>query len=259
VIGALVRHGLWAQRRAPLYWGGSLGALGALVAAIWPSIEDSVGELIEQYPAGLKEAFGIGELDSVEKYVDAEMLSLIVPLALAFFAVRCVSRLTVGAEEQRHLDTLLAAPVSRRALIISSFVVTGLVSASILAVLWLMTWLGAAIAGAGLDGLKLAAGVFNVWPLAMAFAGFATFLGGFAHRQATVAGIATGTLAAMYIFDLAGKLTEDMEPLRAISAFRYYGSAINEGLDLTHVLGLTLAAALLAAAGTVLFERRDIL
>ena len=45
-------------------------------------------EPMKSYPAGLKEAFDIRDLDSVEAYVDAEMFSLIVPLAIAFLAVR---------------------------------------------------------------------------------------------------------------------------------------------------------------------------
>jgi ABC-type Na+ efflux pump permease subunit len=41
------------------------------------------------------------------------MLSMIVPLAVAVLAVRIVTRAIAGTEEQRYLDTLLAAPVSR--------------------------------------------------------------------------------------------------------------------------------------------------
>jgi len=97
---ALTLHGLRERRRAPLTWGGGLGAMSALMAAIWPSIEGSMQKLIKSYPSGLKEAFGIQQLDSVEKYIDAEMLSLIIPVALALFAIRCVARATVGAEER---------------------------------------------------------------------------------------------------------------------------------------------------------------
>lgn len=55
-----------------------------------------------------------------------------------------------------------------------------------------------------------------------------------------------------------GKLAEAVEPLRAISAFRYYGSAIQQGFDLSHAIGLTLVAVVLTAAGAVLFDRRDV-
>ena len=156
--------------------------MGALMAAIWPSIEASMDEIAAEYPAGLKDAFGIGQLDSVETYIDAEMLSIIVPLALAIFAVRCISKSTVGAEDRGHLDTLLSLPVSRRVLVAASFVVTGLVLAMILALIWALTWIAGAAAVRGISAATLAAGMANVWPLAMAFAGFAVFVAGLTHR-----------------------------------------------------------------------------
>jgi len=256
---ALVRRGLRDNRRAPLSWGGSLGAMTALMTALWPSIKGSTAQLVDSYPAGLKEAFGISQLDSAEAYVDAEMLSFVVPLALGFFAVRCAIRMTVVAEDRGHLDTLLSLPLSRRALVAASFVVTGLVLAAILAVVWSMTWLTGLIAGAGISASALAAGLANVWPLAMVAAGLAALAAGVVHRPATVTAIGAGGLAAMYVLDVAGKLASAVEPLRVVSPFRWYGSAIKDGLDLTHALGLTLVAIALAAIGAQLFERRDVL
>ena len=72
-------------------------------------------------------------------------------------------------------------------------------------------------------------------------------------------GIATGTLVAMYVIDLVGKLADPIEPLRWASAFRYYGSAIDDGIDPLAFAGLTLTGVALAAAGAWLFERRDVL
>ena len=258
-LAAIVRRGLRDHARAPATWGGSLGAMGALMAALWPSIEGSVDQLAESYPDSLLDAFGIGQLDTVEKYIEAEMLSFIVPLALAFFAVRCVAGAIVGAEDRGHLDTLLALPVSRRMLAAGAYVVTGVVVAAILAVIWALTWLVGTLVGTGISATTLAAGLVNVWPLAMAFGGLALLAAGLLHHPATVTAVATGTLVAMYVLDLLGKLADDAEPLRAVSAFRYYGSAIQDGLDISHMLGLTLAGVLAAAAGALLFERRDVL
>ena len=56
--------------------------------------------------------------------------------------------------------------------------------------------------------------------------------------SATVSAIATGTLVAMYVIDLVGKLAEPIEPVRVLSAFRYYGSAIQHGIDVSHVVVL---------------------
>ena len=258
-LALLVRRGLRDNRRAPLTWGGGLGAMTAMIAAIWPSIEDSMTELVEGYPASLKEAFGIQQLDTIEKYVDAEMLSLIVPLALAFFAVRCATRATVGAEDRGHLDTLLSLPVSRRLLVVSSFAVTGLVLAAILGVIWSLTWIAGTLVGGGISATTLAAGLLNVWPLSMAFAGLAVLAAGVSHRPATVTAVGAGTVVAMYVLDLVGRLADPAAPLRALSAFRYYGSAVQDGLDASHMIGLTIAALVLTTAGSLLFERRDLL
>ena len=258
-LAVVIRNGLHLHRRDPLIWGGTLGATCALIAAMWPSIEESIGKAVESYPEALKQAFGVQELDSVEKYVDVEMLSLIVPLALAFFAVRCATRAIVGAEERGHLDALLSLPLSRRVLVAGSFTVTGLILAAILVVIWLVTWSVGTAAGTDISASVLAAGLANVWPLSMAFAGLAVLLAGVLHRQAIVVAIASGTLVAMYVIDLLGKISPDLEPLRAVSAFRYYGSAVQDGLDVSHVLGLVVVAIATTAIGAALFARRDVL
>lgn len=258
-LAALVRHGLRRQLRAVLAWGIGFGAFGALVAAIWPSIEGTMTEFVNSSPAGLKEAFGIAQLDTVERYIDAELLSVIMPLGLAFFAVRCIVQATVGAEDRGHLDTLLSLPVARRIVVISAFAVTGLALAAILGLAWALTWAAALVAGSGASAWTLAAGFANVWPLAMAFAGLAALLAGLAHRPPTVTYVASAALVAMYAIDLVGKLASAVEPLRSISAFRYYGSAVQNGLDASHIAGLTLGALVLTAIGAVLFERRDVL
>ncbi|MDP2710011.1 MAG: ABC transporter permease subunit [Solirubrobacteraceae bacterium] len=258
-LGAIVRRGLRDQRRAALAWGGGFGAFGALMVAIWPSLEGSMSELVDSYPDGLKEAFGIVRLDTVERFVDAELLSLILPMALAFLAVRCVVQATVGAEDRGHLDTLLSLPVSRRVVMIASVVVTGALLAAILAVVWALTWLAGTVAGTGISASTLASGLGNVWPLAMVFAGLAALVAGLAHRPSTATCVASGTLVAMYAIDLVGKLADAAEPLRWISAFRYYGSAIQQGFDVGHVAVLTVAALVLTIAGAALFERRDVL
>jgi len=192
-LGAVLRRGLGDHRRAPLSWGLPLGAMCALIVAIYPSIEDSLDELTRNYPRGLKEAFGIEQLNTVEAYLDAEMFSLIVPLAIALFAVRSISREISVAEERGYLDTTLAAPLTRRVLIAGSFTVTVLAAAGVLAAVFALTFTTSLAAGAGISVAKLLAGVANVWPLAVFTAGLATLVAGLLHHSAPVTAIATGT------------------------------------------------------------------
>jgi ABC-2 type transport system permease protein len=194
----------------------------------------------------------------VEEYIDAEMLSLIVPLTMALFAVRYVTGATVAAEERGHLDVLLALPLSRRVLVLGGWIAAGLSTAAVLAIAWAMTCIAGTLAGTGMDLGTMAAGFGNVWPLAMAFAGLAAFAAGLTSRTSLVTGAALGALVAMYVIDLVGKLAENLDGVRVISAFRLYGSAVQDGLNAGHILGLAAAGAALAFAGALLFDRRDL-
>ncbi len=259
MLVAVIRRGLRDNRGAPLTWGGPLGAMSALMAAIWPSIEGTIDQAMDNYPQALKDAFNIHALTTVEAYIDAEMLSLIVPLAIAFLAVRVVTRALAGAEEQGYLDTVLTTPLGRTTLVAGSFTVAGIVTAVVLAVTTLLTWIAGIATGSDPSLAVLARGMGNVWPLAMLFAGLAALASGRLHRAAPVTAIATGTLVAMYVIDLVGKIADPIEPLRYVSAFRYYGSAIQDGIDPLAFVGVTLVAVVLTALGAVLFERRDVL
>ena len=255
---AVVRRGIADQRRAVLTWGGSLGLMGAFIAAIYPSVRDSLQSVVQNYPSGLKQAFGVQGFDTVESYVHAELFSLIVPLAIAFFAIRSATRETVQAEENGYLETLLSLPLPRRVLAGGSALATAAISAGILVVLALLTFVAGRIAGTGISlGLTLA-GSLGLWPLALFFAGVAMVAGGFMSHSGEVVGISAGVLVAMYVLDLAGRLTSSLEGLRYLSAFHYYGAPIRDGIDVGDFLLLTAAAIVLIAIGAVLFDRRDL-
>ena len=58
--------------------------------------------------------------------------------------------------------------------------------------------------------------------------------------------------------DLVGRLDPSLDWIRYVSVFRYYGSAIQNGIDSLAFAGVVIAATLLAGAGSLLFERRDL-
>jgi beta-exotoxin I transport system permease protein len=257
-VRALVAAHLFDRRRSVWAWGLPLGLMSAFIVAIFPSVEESISQAVEGYPQGLKEAFGIGQLTNVEQYLQAEMLSLIVPLALGYLAVRAVASGLTGAAESGRLDVLLSAPVSRSRLVAAGFLATAVELAAVLLVTGLLTGVGGVLAGAGLDAGAAAAGFANVWPLALLFAGFGVIAAGFSLRTAAVTGSVAGVLVAMYVIDLLGRLDPDLSGVRYVSVFKYYGAAIEDGIEPVAFAGVTLAACVLAAAGAWLFERRDL-
>lgn len=257
-LRALTAAQLHDRRRSLLAWGLPIGLMAAFVVAIYPSVEDSISKVVSEYPEGLKEAFGIGELATVEQYLQAEMLSLIVPLALGYLAVRAVASGLAGAAESGRLDVLLSAPVSRHRICAAGFLGAAVELAAVLALSWALTMLGSVVADAGLAAGPAAAGYASVWPLALLFAGCGILACAASLRTAVVTGVVAGLLVAMYVIDLVGKLDPGLDWVRYGSVFRYYGNAIEDGIDPLAFLGVTAVAMLVGLLGAVLFERRDV-
>jgi len=257
-LGALVGAHLSDRRRSLLAWGVPLGLWSAFVVLIFPSVEDALSKATRDYPPALKEAFGIGELTNVEQYLHAEMLSLIVPLALGYLAVRAVASGLSGAAESGRLDVLLSAPVSRSRLAAASFAATAVELAVVLALTVALTGIGSFASGADLSLGAALAGYANVWPLALIFAALGVIATGFSLRTSVVTGSVAGVLVTMYVIDLVGRLDPDLSGIRYASVFKYYGNAIEDGIDPLAFLGITAAAVALAALGAWLFDRRDL-
>jgi ABC-2 type transport system permease protein len=254
----LVAAHLRDRRRSVLAWGLPLGLWSAFVVSIFPSVEDALSKAVRDYPPALKEAFGISELATVEQYLQAEMLSLIVPLALGYLAVRAVASGLSGAAESGRLDVLLSAPVSRRRLVAASFAGTAVELAAVLVVTVALTCAGSLLSGADLSFGPALAGFANVWPLALLFAGLGVVASGWSLRTSVVTGSVAGVLVSMYVLDLVGRLDTGLADVRYLSVFKYYGNAIEEGIDPLAFGGVTAAAIALATLGAWLFDRRDI-
>ncbi len=250
---------LHERRRSLLSWGLPLGLWSAFIVSIFPSIEAALAKAVRNYPSALKEAFGVGELSTVEQYLHAEMLSLIVPLAVGYLAVRSVASGLSGASESGRLDVLLSAPVSRHRLVMAAFSATAIELAAVLAVALVLTSVGSLVSGAGLSFGSALAGFANVWPLALLFGAMGIVVTGFSLRTAIVTGSVAGVLVGMYVIDLVGRLDPSLDAIRDVSVFRYYGKAIENGIDPLSFLGVTVAAVGLAAVGAILFARRDLL
>jgi len=257
-IAALAVAHLSDRRRSVLAWGLPLGLMSAFIVAIFPSVQGPIEKAVNDYPEGLKEAFGIGRLTDVEQYLNAEMLSLIVPLALGYLAVRAIASGLSGAAESGRLDVLLSAPVSRRALVAAGFLATAVELAAVLLLTLALTALGSVLAGAGLAISPALAGFANVWPLALVFAGLGVVVCGFSLRTTVVTGATAGVLVSMYVVDLIGRLDSGLSEVRYLSVFRYYGNAIEDGIEPLAFCGVVLFAVALTALGAWLFERRDI-
>lgn len=257
-ILALASTHLHDRRRSLLAWGLPLGLMSAFIVAIFPSVQGALAEVVDKYPSGLKEAFGIGELNNVEQYLHGEMLSLIVPLAAGYLAARAVASDLSGAAESGRLEVLLSAPLPRRCLCAASFLGASIELIGVLAVTLILTAIGSLLANAGLGIGHAFAGFAAVWPLALVAAGLAVLASGFSLRTPVVTGSVAGVLVASYVLDLLGKLDAGLSWVRYGSVFKYYANAIETGIEPLSFAGLAALAVLLASIGAWVFEGRDL-
>ncbi len=62
----------------------------------------------------------------------------------------------------------------------------------------------------------------------------------------------------MYLLDVIGRASKDLEDLRPASVFYYYGSAIENGIDWASFGGVCGCAGLFTLLAALAFQRRDV-
>ena len=236
--------------------------MSVMVVSIFPSIERSsqLDELIKAYPEALKEAFDISDasFSSISGYLAAEIFSMIAPFTAAGFMIHAVATGISGAERRGVLDVMLSAPARRRHLLAGELAGAAVVLLAIILVLGVLTQAAAYAFGVDLPLGDTVAGAVNLWPLGVFFGGVTVLLAGLTRRSAVVGGGAAGVLAVMYLMEVLGKLSGAFATVDGLSAFHYYGSAIEDGLEPGAMAILVAAGIALAVAGCALFERRDV-
>ena len=179
-------------------------------------------------------------------------------LVLAFFPILAASNAIAGAEERGTIDVLLGNPIPRWQIVAGSFTATALSTLGILAILGLATY-GAAVAlDVELPLARTAEAVLNLWPLCIFFGGLAMLCSALFHRRLLAVAIPGAVLVASYFVNALGNVVEGLEDARPFTAFYYYGSAIEDGIEWASFGGVALAAGLLAFLAALVFSRRDI-
>ena len=257
---ALVSHTVRMQLRGVIIWGAALGLYSAAMVASFTAIEgsaDQLNQLMEAYPKGMLEAFGVTDLGDPANYLHSQVFGL-APLALSFFTILALANAIAGAEERGTIDVLLGNPLPRWQLVAGNFLAGSISLLGICAVVGLLTWGTAVFVDVELSLREVAEAVLNLWPICIMFGALALLCSALFHRRGLAIAIPAFLLFGMYLMDTIGRASEDLEGWRPLSVFYYYGSAIENGLDWTHVGGITLIALALLLLATQVFRQRDI-
>jgi len=257
---ALVSHTVRMLSRGVLIWGAAIGLYSAALVASFTTLEGSaeqLNQLMQAYPKGLMEAFGINDLADPANYMQSQVFGF-VPLALAFFPIMVLAGAIAGTEERGTIDVLLGNPLPRWQLVVGNFLAAALSLLAICAVVGLLTWGTAALVDVELSVRQVAEAVLNMWPICLLSGALALLCSALFHRRGLAIAIPAFLLFGMYLLDTIGRASEDLEDLRPVSVFYYYGSAIENGIDWADFGGITLVALALVLLAAFVFRRRDI-
>ncbi|MGB3634175.1 MAG: ABC transporter permease subunit [Rubrobacteraceae bacterium] len=259
-LTTLVRHLLSLQMRGVLIWGFVFGLYSAALTATFTTFAadaEQMDQLLDAYPQGMLDAFGISSLGTIEAFLDSQVFYL-APLALAFFTILAAASAVAGAEERGSIDILLGNPLPRWQLVVGNFVATALSFLAILAIAGVLTWVTALLMDVDLTLATTAEAFLNIWPTGLLFGGVALLCSAIFHRRVLAIAAPGFLLFAMFMMNVMGNVSEDLEYLQPYSVLYYYGQVAIDGMDWANFVGITAVVLALVGLAVLIFRRRDI-
>ncbi|TDD85128.1 ABC transporter permease [Actinomadura darangshiensis] len=255
--GAMFTKTLYDNRRIFTVWALATGLLALMYAAFYPQVSADAMASVPESMSG----FGLDDTSTAAGYLQGPVFGLLVPLLATFYGAATGARTISADEESGYLDLLLAHPIGRARLLLQRFAALAagalLIGGAVLAAM-LAVRDGADLGSVGAGGF--AAQTLNLTLLALLFGALATGLGAATGlTRATVFGVTAGLGVA--VFALNGFAPQiGAGGLRYLTPFHYYigGEPLKNGVQVADAAVLAAASAVLIAAGTWRFVRRDL-
>ena len=252
-------------RRSFAWWTIGLAGYVALIASVYPTVRDNpdLEKLVESYPEALKAfvAFG-GQFDftSAAGYLGSELFSFMMPALFLVAAVGHGAGTLAGEEERGTIDLLLSSPLSRTRVALEKLAAMCVELAALGVVLWLALWVGARAFSMEVSVAHLASATALLVVLALAYGAIAFMVAAATGRKTLAIGLTVALAVGAYLVNSLASLVEVLEPFQKATPFYHYAVAdpLRQGLDPWHTLFLLAVGAVAAAAGVLLFDRRDL-
>jgi ABC-2 type transport system permease protein len=255
------------SRRGTVGWavGTILGV--AAVVGLWPSVEGNtdIEQVVEDLPETMRVLMGSQAdipLSSAPGYLQARLISTLLPIVLLVHGIGLGARTIGGPEEDGTLQLVVTAPVTRRRVAVERFAGSTLLLVAIAAVA-LLTAIGlGALVGIFPDVAvgRLALAHLAVAELAFLHLAIAAAVGAATGRRTPAVASASAAAVAGYLVHGLAASADALRPARVLSPWWWLLDRNLLVEDPTFLaLGLPLLVATVAlVAGMVLFERRDL-
>ena len=260
----VAERALQDRRRGFVGWSLGIAAYVALIASVYPSVQNSgVQRALHDYPKELKAFFGGSrafDLSTGAGYLNVELFSLVIPALLAIVAIGFAASTLAGEEEAGQMDLLLAYPVTRSRVVLEKIATLGGMLLALAMVVTVSIVAIGARADLGVSAGRVATASFGA-ALAALFVGLATmFTGAATGRRAVAIGVGTALFAVSYLLVGLAGLVSWIEPLRVLSPL-YHATGtqpIRNGIPFGNYAVLVALCSATAVAVVVVFDRHDL-
>ncbi len=259
---------LWQELRARkwtiLIWGLALSFFPIVYVGLYPSFAGQLADFQEILDLELYQALGITGMATFEDYM-ASTVNNLVPVILAIYAVLTGTAALAGEEEDGRLEMIVALPIPRWQIVTVKAVAIGLSLLGIMALAAGGAALTLASISSQVDTAATPWGVFtnllSAWPLEMAFAMIALFLGAFCPTRRISLALAGLFVAASFLGNNLTGMVNSLESIQGLFLFHYYDAtadAILNGQAWSDILILLAVALVAFGLAVFFFGRRDI-
>jgi ABC-2 type transport system permease protein len=251
LLGSLPAFALRRLLRPLAGWTLGIGAFFLLIGLI----SESMTTFLTDNPlfAELASRAGLAELGSVAGYAATLFALLAVPVG-GFVAGRIAG--LARAETARHLDLLLAAPITRRRLLGAEMAVTAAGAVGLTLAAGLAVWIGTTAVGAPLDLGAALAGALNTLPITALGLGAATAALGWAPSLVVAVGMLPA--AGGFVLDVIADSVDAPAWVAELSPFANLAAVPVQPPDWPASVTMVAVAAVLAAIGVGGYPRRDL-
>ncbi len=240
-------------------------AYSIMIIAIWPSMSDDLAtleQLWENYPEGLKAAFGAGvSITTIDGFLTLEYFALMWVIIVAPFAIAVTTGAIAGEIEKGTMELLLSQPLPRRVIALTRLAYLKIGLALIIAATMLPILIGVPLIDEQASFSGILALSLQGYLLFLAIGGIGFLFSSLASDRGRAVFLAVGVLIFSYALDLLSQFSDIVENFHFLSLFNYYdpyrylSSADIAWGDLAVLLAIAVATDL---AATAIFQRRDI-
>lgn len=262
-IATLTMRTLRDRWRSTVVWGFGLVLMAILQLSVYPSVaksSESMQSFVNEWPEAFRQAFNLESYTTGAGFLNAEMLSMMIPLVLIGVATSGTAAATAGEEERGTADLLLSMPVSRTRVLLAKILamLIGVVSVAVATLLTIL--IGAPLVDLDVTGANLVAGIAMTLLLALVFASVTLLLAAATGRRGMALGAGVALALGAFLLNALAPMASWLEPWQKASPFQWAlgNNPLVNGIDWPMaVLMLVLCVALSTLAG-VLYNRRDI-